>query len=187
MNEVRKATGLTTEQFFYFFLRLRKGEIRRIVKIAQERYPDESPEKIARRIINSHASLTLLGGGLLSVPLLIPTLGQALKLAGVVGSTSLLTRMHLYMIMEIAAAFGKDIDDPARVPEMMAVAAATGLGAASPMLVDVFGLHPFTAIPIGGLSMSTVTQLIGTTALLLYRRQAQSSHAVSGQAVSVAA
>ena len=46
--------------------------------------------------------------------------GQALKILGVAGGASVLTRMHLYLIMEIALLYGKDIEDQARVPEMVA-------------------------------------------------------------------
>jgi hypothetical protein len=110
--------SLATDQLFYFFLRLRKGEIRRTVQVLQSRYPEESPAQLAQRLIDSKATVSLIGGTLLHLPLLFPGIGQALKLLGVVGATSLLTSMHLYLILEIALVFGKDIDDQARVPEM---------------------------------------------------------------------
>jgi hypothetical protein len=46
---------------------------------------------------------------------------------GFVGGTAAITRMHLYLILEIALLYGMDIDDEARVPEMIAVVAATSL------------------------------------------------------------
>ena len=91
----RHDQSLLTDQFFYFFLRLRKGEIRRTVQVLQGRCPDESPAQLARRLIDSKATLSLIGGTLLYLPLLFPGIGQALKLLGAVGATSLLTRMHL--------------------------------------------------------------------------------------------
>jgi hypothetical protein len=160
--------SLAAEHFFYFFLRLRKGEVRRTVQLLQSRHPDEEPRQQAARLIASKSTLSLLGGSLLSLPLLLPSVGQALKLMGVVGATSMLTRMHLYLILEIALLFGKDIDDTARVPEMAAVVAATGLGAASPLLVKTLELSPVFALPVGAISASAVTQLVGRAAIAYY-------------------
>jgi hypothetical protein len=95
------------------------------------------PSILARRLIEAKTRLTLIGGMMLHVPMLMPGVGQVLKLIGMVGGMSVLTRMHLYLILEIALVYGKDIDAAARVPEMAAVVAATGLAAASPMLVQV--------------------------------------------------
>ena len=67
--------------------------------------------------------------------------------------------------------FGKDIDESARVKEMMTVVGATGLGAASPLLVQNLGLNPLYAIPAGAFSTSMTTQLIGNAAIAFYRRQ----------------
>src|SRR5919106_1877272 len=128
--------GLATDQFFYFFLRLRKAEVRRTVQTLRARYPDETPEQLSRRLIESHSRVALIGGALSYLPFMLPWLGQALKLAGVVGTTSMLARMHLYLILEIALVHGYDIDDEARAPEMAAVVGATGMAAGTPLLVD---------------------------------------------------
>lgn len=164
--------SLVVEEFFYFFLRLRKNEIRRVAQLTAARYPADEPARNARRLINSKNSLTLLGGALLSAPLLLPGLGQALKLSGVVGAGSLLTRVHLYLILEIAHLFGEDIDDIARVPEMLAVVAATGLGAAAPSLLAAYGMKPVLMIPAGALSMTAVTRLVGASAIRFYAARA---------------
>lgn len=165
----KRLQDLATDEFFYFFLRLRKGEIRRTVATLKSRFPDESPEQLARRLVAAKSKLSLVGGALLSLPLLLPNLAQTLKLAGLVGATSLLTRMHLYPILEIALVFGRDIDEAARVPEMMAVVAATGLGAASPLLVQQLGMDPRLGPPIGALSSGAVTQIVGRAAIAYYR------------------
>ena len=148
---------------------MRKGEVRRTVATLQSRYPDETPEQLARRPIAAKSKPSLLGGALLALPLLVPNLAQTLKLAGLVGATSLLTRMHLYLILEIALLFDKDIDDTARVPELIAVVAATGLGAASPFLAQQWGLDPRLGAPIGALSSTAVTQIVGRAAVAYYR------------------
>jgi hypothetical protein len=166
----KRLQSVTSEQFFYFFLRMRKGEVRRIVGILQNRYPDETPEQLARRLVSSSTRLSALGGSLLTLPLIMPGIGQALKLLGIVGATSMLTRMHLYMIMQIALLFGKDIDDTARVREMAAVVAASGLVAASPLLARNAGIEPNLSLPVGTLTAAAMTQVIGRTAIALYSR-----------------
>lgn len=167
--------GLTTEQFFYFFLRLRKGEVRRTVQVLRTRYPEEGPRQHAQRVVAAKTRLSALGGTLLYVPALFPGVGQGLKLAGVVGGGSMLTRMHLYMILEIALLFGRDIDDISRVPEMSAVVAATGLGAAAPLLLQLVEVPAWYALPAGGLSTTLATQLIGQSAIHFYAGEVQES------------
>jgi hypothetical protein len=178
---IERRQALAVEEFFYFFLRLRKNEVRRVARLMAERHPDEDPRQIARRLIDSKTGLSVLGGALLHTPLLVPGVGQALKLTGVVGAGSMLTRMHLYLILEIAHTYGEDIDDIARVPEMVAVVAATGLGAAAPSLLAAYGMQPLLMIPAGALSITAVTRLIGWSAIRLYSaRQAARERADDG-------
>lgn len=102
------------------------------------------------------------------LPVLLPGLGQALTLLGFVGGASAITRMHLYLILEIALVYGKDIEDEARVSEMAAVVAVTGAAAAAPLLVHALELNPLYTIPAGGLTATAVTRLIGERAIRLY-------------------
>jgi hypothetical protein len=160
--------SILMDHFFYFFLRLRKGQIRKDVEAINARYPQESVEQRARRLIVAQTPLSFLGGVLMSLPVLVPGLGQALKILGVAGGASVVTRMHLYLIMEIALLFGKDIDDQARVPEMVAVVLASGLGAGTPFFVQALGMNPLWALPVGGLTYASVAKLIGESAIRYY-------------------
>jgi len=111
--------SVLTDKFFYFFLRLRKNQVRKVVDSINTRFPEETLDQRARRLIEAQTSLSFLGGALVQLPMLIPGLGLALGLMGFVGGASALTRMHLYLILEIAHLYGKNIDDQARVPEMV--------------------------------------------------------------------
>jgi hypothetical protein len=178
--ENKKLQGMGTEEFFYFFLRMRKGEVRRIVGLLQTRYPNESPEQLAERLIASKSRLALLGGTLLNLPALMPGVGSSLTLAGVVGATSLLTRMNLYLINEIALVFGEDIDDTARIGDMMAVAGATAISSAAPSFVGKYlGLSPWTLLPAGALSSAAATNMIGYAAIRHFRGKASERQAYS--------
>lgn len=158
----------TVDQFLYFFLRLRKDRCRKVVKALKARYPDEPPKRLARRLITAQTQLSFLGGVLMHAPQALPGVGEALKLLGVAGGTSVLSRMHLYLILQIALVYGKDIDDQERVPEMLSVVATTGLAAGAPLALRMLEVHPLFAAPVGGLAASAAAQLIGQNAIRLY-------------------
>lgn len=163
--------SLFTDEFLYYFLRVRKERVRKVVKRLREQYPDETPEQIARHLVASKTQLSLIGGTLTHLPMLVPGVGQALQLLGFVGGASMMTRMHLYLILEIALLYGKDIDDRARVSEMAAVVAAVGLGTAAPFLVRVLDLNPLYALPAAAFSASAVTQIVGESAIRFYQNE----------------
>jgi hypothetical protein len=182
-----RTQSVTTDQFFYFFLRLRKGEVRRMVQRVKSLYPDETREQLARRLIFAQCSLSLVGGALLYLPALFPLAGNALKMAGFVGGASMLTRVNLYLILEIALLYDEDIDDQARVPEMMAVAAASGLSAASPFIVSQLDWHPAAAIPASGVTASAMAKLIGEAAIAFYGRKRDMAEALNVSGAEIAA
>ena len=107
------------------------------------------------------------------LPLLIPGLGMAFELAGVVGGTSARTRMHLYLILEISLLYGKDIDDEARVPEMMSVVAATGLAAGASLLAGALDISPLLPLPVGGITAAVAARMIGEQAIRYYSAPAE--------------
>ena len=166
-----KPQSLAADQFFYFFLRLRKNEVKRVVQRAQSLYPTDTRERLARRLINTQTTLSFMAGALLNIPLLLPGAGQALKFVGIAGGTSMMTRMHLYLILEIAHIYGHDVDDKARVPEMMAIIASSGLAAGAPWLVQRMAWPQLAAIPAAGLTVAAITQIIGQAAISHYQRK----------------
>jgi hypothetical protein len=157
-----------TDDFFYFFLRLRKDRIRKVVADINARFPEESVEQRARRLIEDQTQLSFLGGLILDLPTMIPGVGHALKILGFVGGTSALVRMNLYLILQIALLYGKDIDDQARVSEMLAVVAGTGLAVGAPFLADALGLHSLLSMATGGLAAVGMSRLIGESAIRYY-------------------
>lgn len=174
-----RTQGMVTDEFLYFFLRLRKGEVRRVVQRVKSLYPDESPEQLARRLVNTQSVLSFVGGSVLHVPQLLPVAGNVWKLAGFAGGASIMTRMHLYLILEIALLYGQDIEDKARVPELMGVIAASGVSAATPYLVSQLRWNPLAAIPASGATASLATQIIGAQAIRLYRNKQKAQEAAA--------
>jgi hypothetical protein len=163
-----KLQSITFDEFMYFFLRLRKSRIRAVVENVRRQFPEESREQLARRIIDAHSPISFLGGSLLYVVNLVPGLGLPLQTLGVVMGGSALTRMHLYMILEIALLYGRDIDDQARVSELMAVVAATSASVAAPYVVNALDLTPLVTLPVAAITATTTTQLIGNMAIRHY-------------------
>jgi hypothetical protein len=158
--------SILADRFFYFFLSLRKERIRAVVKAVNASYPDETSEQKARRLIDAQMPLSFLGGSLMHLPRLVPFLGQAFEFLGLLGGASVLTRMHLYLILEIALLYGKDIDDEARVPEMLSVVAATGLAAGVSLFAGA--ANALLPIPVGGITTSVAARMIGEEAIRLY-------------------
>jgi hypothetical protein len=158
--------SILADQFFYFFLRLRKERIRKVVQAVNAGYPKESAEQKAQRLIEAQTPLSFLGGALMHLPRLVPGLGQAFEFLGFVGGASALTRMHLYLILEIALLYGKDIDDEARVPEMVSVVASTGLAAGLSLFAGA--ANALLPIPVGGITASVAAGMIGKEAIRLY-------------------
>ena len=171
----KRTQGMVTDEFLYLFLRLRKGEVRRVVQRVKSLYPDDTPEQLAQHLINTQSVLSFVGGAVLHLPQLIPAAGNVWKLAGFAGGASVMTRMHLYLILEIALLYGQDIEDKARVPELIGVIAASGAAAATPYLVSQLQWNPLTAIPASGLTASLVTQIVGAQAIRLYKKKAKQS------------
>ncbi len=160
-----------TDEFFYFFLRVRKERVRKTVKRIRDQFPQETKEQLARRLISSKTQLSAISGTITHLPMLIPGIGQALQLLGFVSGASMITRMHLYLILEIALIYEKDIDDEARIAEMAAVVAAVGIGTATPLIARFLELSPLVTLPTAAISAAAVTQLIGEIAIKTHQDQ----------------
>lgn len=169
-QESSSKQGLMADQFMYFFLRLRKERIRKVVNAVNASFPQESVEQKARRLVAAQVPLSFLGGTIMHLPTLIPGFGDAIRMIGIVSGTAVVSRMHLYLLLEIALLYGRDIDDAARVPEMLAIVAATGLAAGAPLLANILGINPLFALPAAGLTASAVATLIGETAIQYYSK-----------------
>lgn len=164
--------GLATEKYFYFFMGLRKGEIRKQVAMMKSRYPDDSPRELARRFVAAQAPLSLLSGALFHAPMFVPTIGPAIKLLGIAAGSSLMVRLNMTLILQIALLFGHDIDSRTRLKELAAIIAATGMAASTSQLPQLaeYSLHHKGII--GGAAVMTASQLIGEIAIRYYGRGA---------------
>jgi hypothetical protein len=162
--------GLSMDKFFYFFAGLRKGEIRQRVAALRRDHPDESPEQLARRLVKAHVPLSVMTGLLLHLPMLVPGVGQVVRLLGMAGTAAAVMQLQMALILEIALCFGRDIDDRSRLTELAVVMAAAGLTSGTPLLVKALGLRPWLGIPSGTAAATALNQLVGEAAIRYYRR-----------------
>ena len=159
------------DKFLYFFMGLRKGEIRRRVDRLKSEYPTLGPEQLARVLIDAQTPLSFLSGTLLHVPALLPGIGPVLKLIGIAGGATVIMRMHLFLVLEIAMLFGRDIDDRERLNDMATVIAASGLASGATMACGALPLKPFLPLITGSMAVTVISRVIGETAIKFYSEQ----------------
>ena len=170
--------SIMTDDFFYFFLQLRKPRIRTVVERVRKLNPGMTTDQLAEQLIDSTANLSLVAGSLVGLPLMFPGVHVVLRYVGLVAGSTVITRMHLYLILEIALLYGKDIDDQARVYEMMAVVAATEAAVAlPPIALQLLNVAPVVSIVTSGLTATTLTRTIGHYAKRFYQEQLSGNNA----------
>jgi hypothetical protein len=170
MNE--KKFDLATEKFFYYCMGLRKGVISEEVTKMQSQYPDDTPERLARRFIAAQIPLSMVSSALVHIPTVIPAAGPAFRFLGLASGTTLMMVLNMTLAMQIALIFGHDLDDRARIRELFAVIAATGLASGSTSLVpQLSSLRPRLRAVAGSATIMTTSQLIGEIALKHFSRK----------------
>ncbi len=68
-----RTQSLTVDDFFYFFLQLRKPRIRAVVDRLCKLHPEMTREQLAQRLIDSSANLSLVAGSLVGAERTIPS------------------------------------------------------------------------------------------------------------------
>lgn len=161
--------GVYTEEFLFFFMGLRKCHCRHMVGRFRKKYPSDSPEKLAGRLVRAQAALSFTAGILGRLQSGMSSTGL-LRLAGVAGRTVILSRMHVSLILKIALIFDRDIDDKERIPEIVAVIAAT---LPAVILTGSAGNETanITDYALSGTAGAAAAYLIGKSAILYYSKR----------------
>lgn len=132
------------------------------VQTVQQQYPNESPSQIAHRLIVRKA---LDAGKIGFMSSLIPGVAVALLALDLAATTALQTEL----VYEIAAAYGLDLDDPARRGEVLAIfGLAAGGGTAVKAGLGFLRNIPFAGTLIGASTNATVLYSIGFAASRFY-------------------
>ena len=163
---------LATEKFFYYCMGLRKGEMRNQVETMKSRHPNETPERLARRFIAAQTPLSLVSSVLIHLPAVIPVAGPVFRFLGLASGTTLMMVLNMTLVMQIAQIFGYDLDDRARIKELIAVIAATAAATSSTILIpQINALRPGLRAVAGSAAIMTTAQLIGEIALKHFSRR----------------
>jgi hypothetical protein len=161
-----KKWGIASEKFFYYFMGLRKGDLSKQAALMRSRYPDDSTERLARRFIAAQVPLSLLGSALIHIPTALPAIGPAFRFLGLASGTTVTMILNMTLLLQIALLYGHDIDDRARLRELLAVIAATGISSSSTfVLPQLANLAPGIRAIAGGAATITTGQLVGEIAI----------------------
>lgn len=179
---------LATEKFFYYCMGLRKGDMRSQVAKMKARYPDDTPERLARRFITAQAPLSMVSSALIHLPAMVPALGPAFRFLGTASGTTLMMILNMTLVMQIALIYGYDLDDRARVKELLAVIAATAAATSSTVVIpQLASLRPRPKALAGSAVIMTTAQLIGEIALKYFSRKQIAADAEASEATAMAA
>lgn len=158
----------TIDEFFYYFMRIRKCHCRQVVSKLKRRHRDETHIQLAHRLVTMQTILSFTGGAFTRLPELTPIANKkSLRLIGITSGGYALTVMHMHLMLQIAYIFGKDIDDKKRVPEMAAVVTAT---LPSMVFQSPVSSNPVLSILSGGLLPAASAKLIGEAAIAYYSK-----------------
>ncbi len=146
------------------------------VRKLQQEHPDESPSQIAHHIMVDKATRA---GGIGLATSVIP--GAALALLAV--DLAATTRLQAEMVYQIAAAYGLDLQDPARRGEILGI---FGLGLGGSRLLRAAGLGllrsvPFAGAVIGASSDAAMLYSLGYAACRFYEAKLKSPDAVASK------
>lgn len=147
------------------------------VRKLQQEHPNESPSQIAHRIMVEKATYA---GGIGLASSILP--GAALALLAV--DLAATTKIQAEMVYQIAAAYGLDLQDPARKGEVLGI---FGLGLGGSRLLKAAGLGllrnvPFAGAMIGASSNATMIYSLGYAACRFYEAKLDSSTSLNDEA-----
>jgi len=140
------------------------------VQKLQAEYPKESPREIAHRIIVEKSAYA---GGVGLVSSIIPGIALALLAIDLVATT----RLQSEMILQIAAAYGLNLQEPARRGEVLAIF-GLGMGGNSAVKLGLGTLRnvPIAGPVIGASTNSAVLYSLGLAACQFYETKLQSGN-----------
>lgn len=101
--------------------RIDKGGIVRAVGKLRRDHPGESPASLTGRVVRASARLSAAVGITAASPALLPGMGMAISLVGIVPEEIFLTRRKCAMLLKIAAIYGFDPAAPERLYEIIAL------------------------------------------------------------------
>lgn len=146
------------------------------VRKLQQEHPNESPSQIAHRLMVEKATYA---GGIGLASSILPGAAAALFAVDLAATT----RLQAEMVYQIAAAYGLDLQDPARKGEVVAI---FGLGLGGGRVLKAAGLGllrnvPFAGAMIGASSNAAMLYSLGYAACRFYEANLDSSKQLTSE------
>jgi len=150
------------------------AKIQKTVELMRSQYPQETPREIAHRLI---IQKTFEGGRLGLLTNIIPPIAALFLGIELVATTKLQTEM----VNEIAAAYGMDLDEPARRGEILAIFGLS-LGAdAIKTSLTVVEMIPGIGAVVGASTNAAMLYVLGQTACRFYEGKINQTEIASMQ------
>ena len=150
------------------------AKVQATVEEMRSQYPQETPNQIAHRLIMQK---TWDGGRLGLLTNIIPPIAALLLGIELIATTKLQTEM----VYEIAAAYGLDLDEPARRGEVLAI---FGLSLSAGVLktgFNVVEIIPGVGAVVGASTNAALLYVLGQTACRFYERKISQTEIASVQ------
>ncbi len=150
------------------------AKVRATVEDMRSQYPQETPNQIAHRLI---VQKTWEGGRLGLLTNIIPPIAALLLGIELIATTKLQTEM----VYEIAAAYGLDLNEPARRGEVLAI---FGLSLGADVLktgLTVVEIIPGIGAVVGASTNAAMLYVLGQTACRFYEGKASQTEIASMQ------
>ncbi len=101
------------------FMRLNKKEIAATVRELAEKHPDHSREKLAKGVVRRSARQSAAVGLATATPALIPGIGTAISIVGILPEEYYIMRKQCELVLEIAAIYEFSLDEYERLYEII--------------------------------------------------------------------
>jgi uncharacterized protein (DUF697 family) len=139
-------------------------KVKATVSKLQLTYPTETPSQIANRILVQKAWEAGRVGFLTNIIPPIAAVLLSIELAAI-------TKMQAEMVYEIAAAYGLDLDEPARRGEVLAIFGLSMGGGVLKTGLGFVEILPVVGPVLGASSDATILYALGYTACQFYQRK----------------
>jgi len=144
-----------------------REKVKQTVRKLQLTYPTENPGEIAKRILSLKAWEAGRVGLLTNIIPPIAALLLSIELAAI-------TKLQAEMVYEIAAAYGLDLDEPARRGEVLAIFGLSMGGGVLKTGLGFVEILPLLGPVVGASSDAMILYALGITACQFYQRKYES-------------
>ncbi len=121
MNTQSSALGWFHGRWRKVFERLDKQRIAGSVRLMAKRHPGADTDRLSKLIVRRSARLAAVAGVVSTSPALLPGIGLAISVAGIVPEEIYMMRRKCTMLLQLATLYGRDSSEEERLYEILAL------------------------------------------------------------------